>query len=689
MNKAIQLKTQWDGMKDFGWWEFQMAFILQCIRGVAQDDITERDLCDILWFPTGGGKTEAYLGLTVFSIIYRRLQDYKNFSTSGGVTVISRYTLRLLTLQQFQRSVGAIVASDFLRINKWIPKKSKEFSDKIQNKIKDGTLWGTRRISIGLFIGGAATPNYFKDYRYSLQAEGMLRGKSSNDESSGEPAQILNCPCCKSILAVPTSEKIGLDEKSNIMRWIFSSTADIEKMNKTPSKEFSGGDFEAKEVRIRKIGNAQGARNSKYFEIKIIFEKRREKALVNAEKVRSWWNHHVSKALSSESGYDAKLASTEPAKPGYFFIKENGKRGDFGVYCPNSDCELNLESRWFEGEDGPTPPVAEPFKIQDNEFSSVFMPISAYTIDEQIYRRCPTMIISTVDKFAMMPYMENFASIFGNVDEFHPVKGYGRSRITDYGLEEPEKTIPTKPFLPPSLIIQDELHLIEGPLGSMVGAYELAIDILSSTKEFKPKYIASSATIKESKNQVGAIFRKNASIFPPQGITIEDNYFSESKEDRKSKSDRSGRVYMGICAPQKILTLPVRIWATLLSEVYKIRKTPEVYGLDTKFIEYSKENPGKTFEEFIEEQTDGYWTLIGYFNAIKDLQILRSLYDDDIRRDVKKASQQSESSIEYQTSPIKITPSLRFFPIMSEKDMDITGITIYCNVVLGNSPDAL
>src|SRR5439155_17887301 len=108
-------------------------------------DSDERNLVDLLWFPTGGGKTEAYLGLTAFALGLRRLRgQIDGMQGDGGVTVIMRYTLRLLTTQQFQRAANLICACEHLR---------RQRSD----------IWGKRPFQIGLWVGSKATPNNFKD----------------------------------------------------------------------------------------------------------------------------------------------------------------------------------------------------------------------------------------------------------------------------------------------------------------------------------------------------------------------------------------------------------------------------------------------------------------------------------------------------------------------------------------------
>ena len=83
------------------WYPFQIAFILMSLRGIAYKEHDDNSVADLIWFPTGGGKTEAYLGVAAFTMILRRLRG--EVEEGLGVSVIMRYTLRLLTLQQFER----------------------------------------------------------------------------------------------------------------------------------------------------------------------------------------------------------------------------------------------------------------------------------------------------------------------------------------------------------------------------------------------------------------------------------------------------------------------------------------------------------------------------------------------------------------------------------------------------------
>jgi len=174
-------------------------------------------------------------------------------------------------------------------------------------------------------------------------------------------------------------------------------------------------------------------------------------------------------------------------------------------------------------------------------------------------------------------------------------------------------------FEPPELIIQDELHLIEGPLGSMVGIYETAIDNLSSKEKdgkwIKPKYVASSATIRNASAQVQATFNRMISIFPAPGTTIDDNFFSHDTSSNPIKSNSPGRLYLGICAPGRGPQTPtIRIWTALLREAYNLRQ----------------KNGGDDIE------SDQFWTVVGYFNAIRELAAALGLFRADIRERIRQ-----------------------------------------------------
>ena len=146
----IDYKTIDEMVNDFyAWRPFQIAFILMSINSIAEGNCPDKNLVDLIWFPTGGGKTEAYLGLTAFAIFYRRLR-YPN--ECSGTSVIMRYTLRLLTAQQFTRASTLICACEYIRI------------DATSRKPLYGRHnLGSESITIGLWIGGEHTPNTISD----------------------------------------------------------------------------------------------------------------------------------------------------------------------------------------------------------------------------------------------------------------------------------------------------------------------------------------------------------------------------------------------------------------------------------------------------------------------------------------------------------------------------------------------
>lgn len=84
-----------DPSNNFGWRPFQIAFILINLKGIVDPEHDNREVVDLLYFPTGGGKTEAYLGLMAFVIANRRLRAEENdeYNRDGGVTAILRYSL--------------------------------------------------------------------------------------------------------------------------------------------------------------------------------------------------------------------------------------------------------------------------------------------------------------------------------------------------------------------------------------------------------------------------------------------------------------------------------------------------------------------------------------------------------------------------------------------------------------------
>ncbi|WP_034088336.1 helicase-related protein [Streptacidiphilus albus] len=161
------------------WRPFQLGFILLCLNSIVDDNHPEREIADLLWFPTGGGKTEAYLGLIAFTTFHRRL---RLGTAGGGVTVLMRYTLRLLTLQQFERAALLICAMERVRAEQ--PERL-----------------GDEPVSIGMWVGKAATPNKLSEAAKSLRK--LARGETLKEQN---PVQLRHCPWCGTPLLVRDHE---------------------------------------------------------------------------------------------------------------------------------------------------------------------------------------------------------------------------------------------------------------------------------------------------------------------------------------------------------------------------------------------------------------------------------------------------------------------------------------------------
>lgn len=389
------------------WYPFQLAFMLQEIPSIANPDDSYRDVVDLLWFPTGGGKTEAYLGLAGFTIFLRRIRAVNDQRSGGGVTVLMRYTLRLLTLQQFERAAGLICACELIR--------------------RENTeLLGNEEISSGLWVGGGLTPNRRTDAEKALETI-RTQGIETLSEEEANPCQILTCPWCKS--EIKTQQYAMIEDKMVIA-------------------------------------------------------------------------------------------------------------------CPDEKCEFHKG-------------------------------LPVYVVDEDIYDHGPSLIVGTVDKFARMTWEKKVGKLF--------------SLRSDR--------------LPPELIIQDELHLISGPLGTVSGLYEVAIDEFCKNNNVRAKVISSTATIRNAKSQILNLYGRDFRQFPPQGIDIRDSYFAEES----LANEKPTRKYMGILAPGTSgNTLLIRVYSILL--------------FATRYL---------AVRGYPDEVVDSFWTLTGYFNSLKQLGgAVNNIYDD-------------------------------------------------------------
>lgn len=396
------------------WRPFQIFFFLMSLSGLWDETDDDRNIVDLIWFATGGGKTEAYLAVAAFEMLRRRLVD-----SVQGTAIIKRYTLRLLTIQQFERAGGLICALESMR--------------------QDGLFNDNEEYSLGLWVGGAATPNSNKgedgaydDLMAILNTDGLV-------ENNKIPLK--SCPCCGTAI-IPT----------------FKKTGDV----------------------------GVGAR----------------------------WNK---------------------------------ERQEVELFCPNVRC-----------------------------FYHQLLPIRY--VDESLYRHPPTMLLATVDKFAMLAWKPEARYFFGD----------------------------GKKIQPPSLIIQDELHLISGPLGTINGSYEAALDCIITAKSKPAKYICATATIRKAKEQIQKLYGRTCSIFPPAGLSAEDSFFS------KSESQKMGRLYLGALSQGHSPT-----FANVVATTGLLAASSDCY-------------------EKWGDIADTWWTLVAYHNSKRELGKSMTLIHDDVPARLKQ-----------------------------------------------------
>jgi len=275
--------------------------------------------------------------------------------------------------------------------------------------------------------------------------------------------------------------------------------------------------------------------------------------------------------------------------------------------CPWCGTKFNRESfKLYPNRDTPTDLLVR-CRNRHCEFSgNNHLPILG--VDEPIYRRLPCFIIATVDKFAAMPWIGEVGGFFGRVNRADSEGFYGPCNPTA------GRPLPVERLLPPDLIIQDELHLISGPLGTMVGLYETALDELATIekdgKRIRPKIIASTATVRRAESQIRALFnRRHVDVFPPPGPDQRNSFFARTHSTKESNA----RQYVGIAAQgrsPKVIML--RVYLTLLAAAQKA------------YLEAG----GKKNEN---NPADPYMTLLGYFNSLRELGGARRLIEDEVR----------------------------------------------------------
>jgi hypothetical protein len=228
--------------------------------------------------------------------------------------------------------------------------------------------------------------------------------------------------------------------------------------------------------------------------------------------------------------------------------------------------------------------------------------------DEEVYRRLPAFVIATVDKFANLPWVGPSGGLLGRATHATP-NGY-----TGPWEKSPSGEKVNMP--PPELVIQDELHLISGPLGTMVGLYETAIDALMTREGIGPKVIASTATVRRADAQTRALFcRDGTSVFPPPMPDRRALFFARTVPD-----DGSARQYLGVAAQGRShRVVMLRVYLALLAAA---RRQWDQAGGPVA------DNPA-----------DPYMTLLGYFNSLKELGNARHIVEDEVMSRARAYSQ--------------------------------------------------
>lgn len=238
-------------------------------------------------------------------------------------------------------------------------------------------------------------------------------------------------------------------------------------------------------------------------------------------------------------------------------------------------------------------------------------PLPIVAVDEPIYRRLPAFLIATVDKFASLPWVGQSGVLLGGADRFD-ASGF-------YGPAEPARGQRlAQPLPPPDLIIQDELHLISGPLGTMAGVYESAIESLAvrelDGRSVRPKIVASTATVRRAQDQIQALFaRSQTAVFPPPGPDRRDSFFARTMP----AEDAPARLYLGIAAqgrnPKVVMR---RAYLALMGAAERAYR--DAGG------QKNKANPA-----------DPYMTVLGYFNSLRELGGARRILEEEVQNTLK------------------------------------------------------
>jgi len=238
-------------------------------------------------------------------------------------------------------------------------------------------------------------------------------------------------------------------------------------------------------------------------------------------------------------------------------------------------------------------------------------PLPILAVDEPIYRRLPAFVIATVDKFASLPWVGRSGALLGGADRYDETGFYS-------GAEPGKGSRLPAPLPPPDLVIQDELHLISGPLGTMSGLYEAAIEALCvrevDGREIRPKIVASTATVRRAQDQIQALFARSITqIFPPPGPDRRDSFFARTAP----ASETPARAYLGIAAQGRNPKVIMRkAWVALMGAAERAWR----------------EGGGDKAEK---NAADPYMTVLGYFNSLRELGGARRILEEEVQNTIK------------------------------------------------------
>jgi hypothetical protein len=450
MLRSDQIRGKNREESSYRWRPFQLAFLLMVVESAVHEDDDLRDIVDLIWFPTGGGKTEAYLGLIAFLVVWRRL---KYSAAGGGTTVLMRYTLRLLTVQQYLRASRMICALELIR------RKNPELGDE--------------PVTVGLWVGQATSPNTY------AQAEEEVK-KVRDGGRASQKLILVSCPWCGTAFDMPQN-----------------------------------------------------------------------------------------------------------------YVSQDS---NFHFCCTNPECE-------FGGIDQGRLPCN--------------------VVDQALFDRPPTLLLATIDKFARMAWDERVNAFFG---------GTGDRR-------------------PPELVIQDELHLIAGALGSIAGLYEAALDTVLIQRGVHPKYIASTATIRLADQQVQRLYGRKLAIFPPPGLSCDDSYFARTVP----LADRPGRLYVGFLAPM------LNRQDCLVPLAAALHVAPEAVFREG--------------QEDREDLLEGWWTSVYYHGSLKGIGRTHNAFVTGVRDFVGRLGEELKQAEKDDTTGNTSTPDRDSTEIISRPNACIAQLT--------------